>query len=229
MLIEKGLRRDHEAGRAEAALLRVVINIGLLHRMRLLAGHQPFGGSDLVPLRFDCERRARVNRPTINQHGARATLATIADALGSGYVKLLAQRVEQRHAWLELCVQALAVDAQRNRHRPWAVHRNLRTAGLHHLRPLHQRYGCGQASDLEEVTSRNSRFNFFVELAHETSTTGIAARAVRESREVYNSGKNEISPGSREWDARRRTRLRAAKRAPSNDKDNCKQNQECGD
>src|SRR4051812_7916699 len=59
MLVEKSFGRDHITRRAEAALLRVVINIGLLHRMRLFARHQAFGGGDLMALRFDCKRRTR--------------------------------------------------------------------------------------------------------------------------------------------------------------------------
>src|SRR5438067_985578 len=83
MFVKERLGRDYISGRAEAALLGVIINIRLLHRVRLLARGQPFGCRDLVALCFDCQRGTRVDRSAIEQHGTRATLATITDALGS--------------------------------------------------------------------------------------------------------------------------------------------------
>src|SRR5437764_8282197 len=104
MLVKESLGRDYISGRAEAALLRVVINICLLHRMRLIARHQALGGCDLIALRFDGEAGARVHRSAIEQHCASATLAAITDTLRPGHIELLAQSVKQGNARLKLRV-----------------------------------------------------------------------------------------------------------------------------
>src|SRR6185369_9123801 len=61
ILVEKRLCRDHESRRAESALLAVIVDEGLLKRMKLIALHKAFDRGDLLALRFDRKNRARVN------------------------------------------------------------------------------------------------------------------------------------------------------------------------
>ena len=56
--------------------------------------------------------RQELTRRPSTQHGAGAALAAVAAFLGAGEGELLAQRVEQGDARLELQVVANAVDAQ---------------------------------------------------------------------------------------------------------------------
>src|SRR5947209_6741337 len=50
VLIEKRLARHHEARRAESALLRVVVDEGLLHRVEARVAAQRLHRCDLAPL-----------------------------------------------------------------------------------------------------------------------------------------------------------------------------------
>src|ERR1044071_8435807 len=58
VLVEEGFASDDEAGRAEPALLRVVVNKRLLDRVQLVALHQALGGRDAAALRLDGEHCA---------------------------------------------------------------------------------------------------------------------------------------------------------------------------
>ena len=59
----------------------------------------------VVALVHHGEREARVDPPAVDEHGARAALAVVAALLGAGQVEVLAQRIEQRGAQVELEVE----------------------------------------------------------------------------------------------------------------------------
>ncbi len=102
MLVKKRLGRHNKARRAETALLRVVVDERLLDGMEFARLAQALHRRDLVALRVDGQHRAGVDGLPVQQHGARAAGAAIADALGAGKLKLVAQRVQQRDARLKL-------------------------------------------------------------------------------------------------------------------------------
>src|ERR1700730_7156551 len=62
VFVKECLTGNHESRSAEATLLSVVINKGLLNRMQLVALHQSFYGGDRLALSFDGKDRARVDR-----------------------------------------------------------------------------------------------------------------------------------------------------------------------
>ena len=72
-------------------------------------------GGDLVALRVDGQLHAGVGRLAVDQHGARAAGGAVADFLRAGEGTVIAQRVEQGHARLELEIFFLAVDRERDR------------------------------------------------------------------------------------------------------------------
>src|SRR5687767_12303121 len=79
------------ARRAEAALERVLLDEGPLHRIQLAVAPQPLDRGDLTPLTIDAEQQARVHGPSVHQHGARAAIAHVTDLLGPGQLEIVAQ------------------------------------------------------------------------------------------------------------------------------------------
>src|SRR5205085_2124209 len=81
---------------------------------------EAFDRTDLLALRLDRERRARVDRLAVDDHRARAARPAVADAFHTGHLEPRAQRIEQRDARLELEPMHLAVDIEgdRNSARP---------------------------------------------------------------------------------------------------------------
>src|SRR5258708_5260456 len=100
MFVKKSLTRNHESRRAEAALLRVVINESLLHRMQLFAVHQSFDGCNSLALRLERQYRARVNGFAVHDDSAGTTARSIAHTFRSGQFQFVTKRVEQSHARL---------------------------------------------------------------------------------------------------------------------------------
>ena len=54
------------------------------------------------PSMHDRERQAGIDAPAIDDHGAGAALAVVAALLGAGEMQMLAQRIEQGGASVEL-------------------------------------------------------------------------------------------------------------------------------
>src|SRR5215471_2636987 len=109
VFLEQADARHDEARRAEAAHQRVLVAERLLHGMQLAAGgREPVHGADLLALDLDRQRRARVDRPAVDDHRAGAAGAAIAAALVAREIGAHAQRVEQRDARLDLEAQRLA-------------------------------------------------------------------------------------------------------------------------
>src|SRR6185437_15821464 len=94
---EEGFCRHHESRRAEAALLRVMIDKGLLNGMKLARLTQAFNGGDLPALGVDGQHRAGVHRLVVHQHGASAAGAAIANPLGAGKLKFVSQPASKSH------------------------------------------------------------------------------------------------------------------------------------
>ena len=127
MLIKKSLGRHDKAWCAESALLRVVINESLLDGIKFAGLAQAFNGRDLRALRIDGQNRAGIDGFAVQMDGAGAAGPAIAHALGSGQVKLIAQRVQQRDSRLQLCLELLAVDIEGHRNLAGTV-----ISGRHH-------------------------------------------------------------------------------------------------
>src|SRR5438105_471237 len=80
MLFEQRDGCGDETRRAEAAHQRVLLAECLLHRVEHRALCEAFDRTDLLALRLDRERRARVDRLAVDDHRARAARPAVADA-----------------------------------------------------------------------------------------------------------------------------------------------------
>jgi hypothetical protein len=67
---------------------------------------------DLVALVHDGERQAGIDAPAADHNGAGAALAVVTTLLRAGQVEMLAQRVEQRCAIIEIEIALPAVDGE---------------------------------------------------------------------------------------------------------------------
>ena len=101
--LQQGLRGQHHAGRAEAALQPVLLPERLLHRMqRLGVGAEPSIVVDLGAVGLHREQQARAHRVAIEQHRAGAADALLAAHVGAGQAEVLADEVGQQLARLGL-------------------------------------------------------------------------------------------------------------------------------
>src|SRR5690348_2115312 len=91
-LVHAGDGRHDLPGRAVAALERVVVDEGLLHRVQRRAGRaQPFDRRHVAALRNGGETEAGERALAVDQHGAGAALAVVAALFGAGQPHVLAQ------------------------------------------------------------------------------------------------------------------------------------------
>src|SRR4051794_27186598 len=96
ILVEQRLGSDHESRRAEPTLLGVIVDECLLDGMELSAGSSDaLDRLYLLVLSIDGQNRASINGMAVNEHGASATLGTIANALGSSEVERIPKGIEQ--------------------------------------------------------------------------------------------------------------------------------------
>src|SRR5579884_3133973 len=115
-LVEQRLGRDEEAGGADAALERRVLEERLLEWVHLPRLGQPLDRRDLGPLRLDAEHEARVDETAVQDDRAGATVAVVAPLLRAGQPDHVAQALEQALARLAQEVGGLAVDGRRDVH-----------------------------------------------------------------------------------------------------------------
>ena len=156
MLVKKSLCGNNEARRAEAALLRVIVNERLLDGMEMARLAKAFHGGDLRALCVDGQHRAGVHGFVVHQHGASAAGAAIANALGAGKLKLVAQSVQQGDARLKLRIELLAIHIER--YRNFARSLNVRRVIERERADVaHKRNGRGDAGDFQKVASGDSR------------------------------------------------------------------------
>ena len=91
MLVEGGARHDH-AGGAEAALERLRIEKGLLHRVQLVAVGQPLDGGDLVVRAAEGRHEAGVIWLAVEPDGAGAAIALVAALLHAEKTEVAQER-----------------------------------------------------------------------------------------------------------------------------------------
>src|SRR6266545_4075337 len=84
VLVEQGLGGHDEARGTEAALLCVVLDEGGLERMELVDRAETLDGLDPGVLGLDRQDAAGVDRPAVQEDGAGAARAAVADPLGAG-------------------------------------------------------------------------------------------------------------------------------------------------
>ncbi len=117
-VLQQRVRGQDHAGRAVAALQavgfaeRVLDDAEFARRRR-----QTLDGRDLVAVGLHREHQAGSYRLAIDQHRAGAADAVLAAGMGAVEQKILAQRVEQRLARLDIGASSDAVDAQIDFHR----------------------------------------------------------------------------------------------------------------
>ncbi len=113
VLVEGGTHGHDEAGRAEAALLGVVLDERRRHRVELAAVDEALGRLDLLALCLQRQHGAGVDGFAVEHHGAGAAGAAVADALAAGDIEVVAQGVEQRDARLDRGSHVGVVDIER--------------------------------------------------------------------------------------------------------------------
>src|ERR1700691_464481 len=111
--IKKGFGRHDESGRAVAALLPVVVDESFRDRVRL-AARNTFDSHNVYALGVDGQNRAAIYGFSVEDHGAGAAGGPVADPLGAGQLQVVAQRIEQRDARLQVEVLRFAVDLERD-------------------------------------------------------------------------------------------------------------------
>ena len=92
---------DH-AGRAEAALQRVMLAEGFLQRREVGIVGQPFDGHDLGALGLHREHQAGAHRGAVDDDGAGAAHPVLAADMGPGQPQMVTQAVRQRQPRLDL-------------------------------------------------------------------------------------------------------------------------------
>src|SRR5262249_8013105 len=90
ILIEGGSPCDHEAGRAEAALLGVELGERGRYLIEPAVGVERLSGLDVLATRLQGQHRAGVDRLAVDHDRAGAASAAIADALAAGHVEIVA-------------------------------------------------------------------------------------------------------------------------------------------
>src|SRR6266852_5613047 len=110
------INRGHDhAGRAEAALQAMMLAERLLHRMqRRAVGGKTLDGLDLLPVSHDRERGAGFDRLAVEMHDAGAALRGVAADMGAGQPQILAQKLHQQGAGVDVGVDGIAVHDQGN-------------------------------------------------------------------------------------------------------------------
>ena len=117
VVIEQILRRHDHAVDAIAALGGLLVDEGLLQRMRLVDGAEPLDRGDLGLADGTDLGDARAHRPAVEQHRAGAALGEPAAEFGAVQREIVAQHVEQRRIGLRRHRSLRAVDLETDRHR----------------------------------------------------------------------------------------------------------------
>src|SRR5688500_11797530 len=111
---QRGGFHDHAVD-AVAALHRLLLDEGLLQRVRPLRGAQPFERDDLLAGGGRDRHAARAHGPAVDVHRTGAALREAASEARAVEIEIVAQRVEQRHLWIvDAQVVRLAVDVELN-------------------------------------------------------------------------------------------------------------------
>ncbi len=114
LAFEQRLGRDDEAGRAEAALQRPVLEELALDRMQFAALGNALDRCDRAALGLGGEHQAGADHLAVQHHGAGPAIARAAAFLRASQAKLEAQCVEQGFAWIGEELYLIAIDRCRN-------------------------------------------------------------------------------------------------------------------
>src|SRR5262245_57551701 len=111
--LEQRLGGDQQAGRAEAALQRRMLEEFSLQRMQIVPARHAFDRLDRAAFGLHGEHQARADQAAIDRHAAGAAVARAASLLASGQIQLVAQHIEQGELRLAQELGRLAVDRGR--------------------------------------------------------------------------------------------------------------------
>ncbi len=92
-----------------------MLHEGLLHRMQLAVPGQALDRDDAIAVAGDGQRQAGIHPHAVHQHGAGAALAVVAALLGAGQAEMVAQRIEQGRARIELEFLCLLIHREATR------------------------------------------------------------------------------------------------------------------
>ena len=115
VLAQQRGRAHQHAGRAVAALERVVVRECLLELRQLLAVGEPFDRLDARAVGLDGEQHAALDERAVDDHGARAAVARVAADVAAGQVEVVADEMDQQLARFHLALVRRAVDGDRDR------------------------------------------------------------------------------------------------------------------
>ena len=80
----------------------------------MLRRAKPFDRGDAIALMHDRQRQARIDAPSVDDHGAGAALAVIAALLGAGEMQMFAECIQQRRAGIDIEFTHGAVHRERH-------------------------------------------------------------------------------------------------------------------
>src|SRR5262249_4028714 len=127
-------------GGAVAALKRIVLDEGGLHRMDRFAHLQAFDCRDLLALVHDRECHTGVNAPAADVHCASPTFTAITALLGPAEAEPLAQGVKEGGAGVDGELLHRTINAQRYRYHGRRCCRGSVTRSRSSQRRRHERY-----------------------------------------------------------------------------------------
>src|SRR5690606_3762649 len=114
VVVEQRLGDHDHAGGAVAALDGVLLEEGLLQRVQLISGVQPFEGEHLAARHVFDRQQAGEERLAVNQNGAAPTAALLAARLRRRIAELVAQQGLQRDERLHHHVDVTAIQVKAN-------------------------------------------------------------------------------------------------------------------
>ena len=155
MLQQRGAAHHH-AGRAIAALHRIMLDEGRLHRMQRIALRQSLDGGHRAGADINGQQHAGGNRRAIQPNRAGRASAAVAADFRAGEIEWPAQHLGQRGARLHGHRARHAIDAQGQRYRAWPRDcRRVRLGRKGGVRVAQQdRAACGNPRAAEERSAR---------------------------------------------------------------------------
>ena len=115
VMVEQCLGCDQDAGQAIAALAGLLVDKGLLQRMRPVRRAQAFDRHDVLAGDGRDRLAAGFLRPAVDQHHAAAALFEAAAEFGPHQTEMVAQNVEQRGSFVRGHTDRLAIHLQTDR------------------------------------------------------------------------------------------------------------------
>src|SRR5712691_3568656 len=172
---------DH-AGRAEAALQTVLVPERLLQWMQLPVGGKTFDRHHGRPVGLNGEDRAGLDRLPIDEDRTRAALAGVAADVGAGKAEVVAEKVNEEEAGLDLRVLLRAVDGEGN----GMLHVNLRRVGGDGwVEERRRTYSRGRGVSMMEVTTALGLANRRC-CSSNSSLSRVSQHALGGSHRIYN-------------------------------------------